>query len=366
MAYHLLLEFLGEIGVALYEILYDAVHLYGKFPLLALFLFGKPYAALLAQELHGFGIVVAALLAVLECPRQRLFIGLVVVYALLHAAEYLHLIDGFDAQAEVFLHELLVYDGAAYAHAHGAYLQIALAAHGGSRNGRPAEAQQLFLYVLRYLGDLIRVLYLMAVYTEGWKPLLGVGGEYGGEVYGAGALCAVKAPYALYRHGIHIHGLGAVAPAGRDGEGYGYAFSAELFGAGGGFRHAADGGIGYDHLYMVAVGVVKVILEELFHSLRHGHYLALKALAQLHGASAAVDNGTDAYDRIAAYVTILCHIFFLLENCTLRHCRGHEFGSRGRIYLITHNAINMYFLYYQLGLEHGHAGRDCASVQPFY
>ena len=117
---------------------------------------------------------------------------------------------------------------------------------------------------------------------------------------------------------------------------------------------------------MVAVGVVKVILEELFRSLRHGHYLALKALSQLHGASAAVDNGTDAYDRIAAYVTILCHIFFLLENCTLRHCRGHEFGSRGRIYLITHNAINMYFLYYQLGLEHGHAGRDCASVQPFY
>ena len=91
--------------------------------LLALFLFGKPYAALLAQELHGFGIVVAALLAVLECPRQRL---VVVVYALLHAAEYLHLIDGFDAQAEVFLHELLVYDGAAYAHAHGAYLQIGL------------------------------------------------------------------------------------------------------------------------------------------------------------------------------------------------------------------------------------------------
>ncbi len=175
VAYHLLLEFLGEIGVALYEILYDAVHLYGKFPLLALFLIGKPYAALLAQELHGFGIVVAALLAVLECPRQRFFIGLVVVYALLHAAEYLHLIDGFDAQAEVFLHELLVYDGAAYAHAHGAYLQIALAAHGGSRNGRPAEAQQLFLYVLRYLGDLIRVLYLMAVYAEGWKPLLGVG-----------------------------------------------------------------------------------------------------------------------------------------------------------------------------------------------
>ena len=183
----------------------------------------------------------------------------------------------------------------------------------------------------------------MAVYAEGRKPLLGVGGEYGGEVYGAGALCAVKAPYALYRHGIHIHGLGAVAPAGRDGEGYGYAFSAELFGAGGGFRYAADGGIGYDHLYMVAVGVVKVILEKLFRSLRHGHYLALKALAQLHGASAAVDNGTDAYDRIAAYVTILCHIFFLLENCTLRHCRGHEFDSRGRIYLITHNAINIYF-----------------------
>ena len=172
--------------------------------------------------------------------------------------------------------------------------------------------REYFLYVLRYLGDLIRVLYLVAVNAEGRKPLLGMGGKYGGEVYGAGALCAVKAPYALYRHGIHIHGFGAVAPAGSDGEGYGHAFSAELFGAGSGFRHAADGGIGYDHLYMVAVGVVKGILEELFRSLRHGHYLTLKALTQLHGASAAVDDGTDANDWIAAYVAILCHSKFLL------------------------------------------------------
>ena len=74
VTYHLLLEFLGEIGVSLYEILYDAVHFYGKFPLPALFLVGKPYAALLTQKLHGFRIVVTALLAVLERPRQSLFI----------------------------------------------------------------------------------------------------------------------------------------------------------------------------------------------------------------------------------------------------------------------------------------------------
>lgn len=58
----------------MYEILYDAVHFYGKFPLPALFLVGKPYAALLTQKLHGFRIVVTALLAVLERPRQSLFI----------------------------------------------------------------------------------------------------------------------------------------------------------------------------------------------------------------------------------------------------------------------------------------------------
>ena len=74
VTYHLLPEFLGEIGVSLYEILYDAVHFYGKFPLPALFLVGKPYAALLTQKLHGFRIVVTALLAVLERPRQSLFI----------------------------------------------------------------------------------------------------------------------------------------------------------------------------------------------------------------------------------------------------------------------------------------------------
>ena len=47
---------------------------------------------------------------------------------------------------------------------------------------------------------------------------------------------------------IHVHGLGAIAPAGRDGERDANAFSFELLGAARGLGHAADSRIGDDAL----------------------------------------------------------------------------------------------------------------------
>ena len=304
----LLLKACGQVLVALDQVLDDAVHLDREFPLLFLFLGGELDAALFAEEVDVLGVVVAAFLAVRLRPGQGLFIGLVVVDALFHAAQDLDLVDGLDAQAQIFLHEVLIHDGAADAHGDGADLQIALAAHRGRRDGRPAEAQELFLHVVGDLGDLIAVLHLMAVDAEGGQPLLRVSRQNGGEVHRARTLGAVEAPDALDGHGIHVHGLGAVAPAGGDGQGDGDALALELLRAGGGFRHAADGRIGHDDLHVLAVGVIEIFLEQFFCGLGHGHDLVFQALTQLHGAAAAVDDGADADHGVFADVTILCHL----------------------------------------------------------
>ena len=307
----------GEILVALDQILDDAVHLDRELPLLLFFFLCKLDAALFAEEFHGFGVVVAAFLAVRLRPCQRLFIRLMVVDALLHAAEDLDLVNGLDAQTQIFLHELLVDDGAADAHAHGTDLEVALAAHRGGSDGRAAEAQKLFLHVVGNFGDLIAVLHLMAVDAEGGQTLLCVGRQNRGQIHSARTLGAVEAPDALDGHGIHVHRLGAVAPAGGDGQRDGNALALELFCAGGRFGHAADGGVCHDDLDMLAVGVIQVFLKQLLCSLGHGHDLIFQTLAQLHGAASAVDDGTDANDGIFADVTILFH---KNSSCILLPC----------------------------------------------
>ena len=230
-----------------------------------------------------------------------------VIDALGHAADDLHLVHGFHPHAQVVLNKILVDDGAADAHAHGADLEIALAPHGGHGHGGPAEAEQLLPYVGGDVGDLVQILHLMAVDAEGGQALLGVGGQHGGQIHRAGALGAVEAPHALDGHGVHVHGLGAVAPAGGDGEGDIHIFLLELGGAGGGLGHPADGGVGNDHLHRLAVAVENVLLKQLLGGLGHGHGLVLQGLPDLQGAAAAVDGGTDADDGILADVPVLCH-----------------------------------------------------------
>ena len=147
----------------------------------------------------------------------------------------------------------------------------------------------------------------MAVDAKRGQPLLCVGCQNGGQIHSARTLGAVEAPDTLDGHGVHVHRLGAVAPAGSDGQCDGDALALELLGAGGRFRHAANGGVSHDDLHRLAVGVVQIILKQLLCGLGHGHDLIFQTLAQLHRAAAAIDNGADADHGIFADITILCH-----------------------------------------------------------
>ena len=152
----------------------------------------------------------------------------------------------------------------------------------------------------------------MAVDAEGRQALLGVGRQNRGQIHSARPLGAVEAPDALDGHGVHIHRLGAVAPAGGNGQGDGDALALEFLGAGSGFRHAADGGVSHDDLHRLAVGIVQIFLKQLLRGLGHGHDLIFQTLAQLHRAAAAINDGADADYGVFADVTILCHSKFLL------------------------------------------------------
>ena len=183
----------------------------------------------------------------------------------------------------------------------------------GSMMEPPSEPEELFLYVVRD-GGVVRVLNLVAVNAEGRQALLGVGGENGGQIDRAGTLRAVEAPDRLDGVRIGVHGLGAVAPAGRHGEGDVHAGFAELVGTGGGFAHAPDGGVRDDDLDGFAVGVAEVLLEELRRGFRHVHGLILKGFAYLQGAAPSVDGGADADDRIVADESGFCHNISVLSE----------------------------------------------------
>ena len=148
----------------------------------------------------------------------------------------------------------------------------------------------------------------MAVDAEGRQALLGVGGQHGGQVHRAGALGAVEAPDGLDGVAVHVHGLGAVAPAGGHGQGDGDALVAELLLAGGGLGHAANGGVGDDDLHGLAVGVAQVLLKQPGGGLGHVHGLILQPLAHLQRAATTVDGGADADHRIAAEISVLSHM----------------------------------------------------------
>ena len=297
VAHGLFLVALGQVLVAVHQILDDQVHLQGELPVLVL---------LLAALLELGGVLVKALDDVLVGPGLELLVLGLVVDALGHAADDFHLVHGLDAHAQVVLDELGIDDGAADAHADGTDLQVALAAHGGHGHGCAGEAEQLLLDVGGD-GGVVRVLNLMAVDAEGRQALLGMGGQNGGQIYRAGALGAVEAPHALDGVAVHVHGLGAIAPAGGHGQGDGHAIVAELFLAGGGLGHAADGGVRDDDLHGLTVGVAQVFFKELLGGQGHVHGLLLQAFAHLQHAAAAVDGGANADDRIGTQVSVLCH-----------------------------------------------------------
>ena len=139
--------------------------------------------------------------------------------------------------------------------------------------------------------------------------------KHGRQVNRAGALRSVKAPYALYGVGIHVHSLCAVAPARRNGKCYRNALALELCVNPCGLADTSDRGLSNYYLYGLAVGVAQILLEKLLCSARHVHRLLLERLTNLERTAASVDRRTDTDNRIVADNSF-CH------NILLRRTRG--------------------------------------------
>ena len=239
----LLLASLRETVASLHQVADDQHHLDDELPVAVL---------LLSRSLQLRRIFVKALDAPLARPFESSFVFLVIVNALGHTADDLDLVDRLDTHTEIVLNEARIDDRAADAHADRADLQIRLPSHLGDRQSRTAKAQELFAHVTRDLGR-VGILHVVAVDAKGGQTLLRMGGKHRSEVYGAGALGSVKAPDRLDRLGVHIHRLGAVAPAGRDGQGDGNALFSELLLAGRALTDPSDRRIGDHDLDRLAV-----------------------------------------------------------------------------------------------------------------
>src|SRR5699024_11198988 len=188
-------------------------------------------------------VAVEAFPAVGANPGQGLVVLLVVVDFQSDAADDLGQVAPLRPDAEVFLEHLGAAVAAHDAHGNAAQVDVGLVLHPAHRHGTPGKAQDLFLYVG---GDLavVGVLHIMAVDGEGGQAFLSVGGQHRGQIHRAGALGAVEAPDCLDGVGVHVKGLGPVAPAGGDGEGSHHVLGRELVLAGSCLGAAADGGIG--------------------------------------------------------------------------------------------------------------------------
>ena len=223
-------EFLSQLLIAAHQVFDDHVHFDRELPLLVLHLAGF---------LDPVGILVKAFPAFFFGPGEGSLILFFVVDSLTHAADDFHLIYGFDAHAEVRLDEILVDDGTADSHGDRSDLQIGSSSQRGHRHCSAAESKQHLSHIV---GDLFRVrfLHFMPVHAESRKALLRMGCQHRSKVDRARALGGVQAPDAFDCGGIHIHGLGAVAPAGRNRQGNIHAFSLEFFSAGRAFTDASD------------------------------------------------------------------------------------------------------------------------------
>ena len=102
----------------------------------------------------------------------------------------------------------------------------------------------------------------------------------------------LKPQTALGMQRVHVHRLGAVAPAGRHGERDAHAFAGELLGGAGGLGHAADAGVGDHALDRQPVGWRRFCADELGDGLGHAHRLPFERFA--HALAPAVDGRTDA------------------------------------------------------------------------
>ena len=241
------------------------------------------------------------------CPSESFLIVLFVVDAFFHAAKDLNLVNGFHTHTEVAFHHILIHDGACDTHALRTDLEIGFALHGSNRNSGTTEAKELFFYVFGDLGNLVAVLNLMTVDTECGKTLLCMTCKNGCKVNRAGTFGAVKAPNGFDGGGVHIHGFGAIAPAGCYGKSNGYAFFFEFVCTSGSFGNTTDRCISHNDLYVFTVGIVEIIFKELFCCVCHCPYLSFERFAEHHRTTASVNNRANTDYGIIANVSVLCH-----------------------------------------------------------
>ena len=99
--------------------------------------------------------------------------------------------------------------------------------------------------------------------------------------------------------GIHVHGLGAIAPAGGDGDGRADTLALEFLSTGCTLADTSDGGVADDALHLRAVAITQVLLNQVIHCLGQIHGLLLQPFADT--ALATVYGRADTDFRIVLF-----------------------------------------------------------------
>ena len=288
---------LGELGIAVQDVVADERLLDDELPVLV----GRDDLGFrddLRQVLAG--VAVEALLTIGLDPFERLLILVMVVDLQRDAADDLGHVDPLGADAQIFLEKVGVAVGAGDAHRDAAEVDVRLVPHEPHRDGAAREPQQLLRHVRRDRG-VVGVLHVVAVDRKDGQIPLRVGGHGRREVDRAGALGAVEAPDRLDGQRVEVHRLAAVAPAGGYRQGRHDVFGGELLGHLGRLRAAADRRAADDALDRGAVGICKVLRDQLRRRVSHAHRLVFEALAD--AAPPAVDDRPDANFRITHEMT---------------------------------------------------------------
>ena len=241
--------------VAVHEVLHDDHHLDDEFPVGILLL------TCLGLALAVGDVLALVAHAMLAGPCHSLLVLLGVVDALGHAADDFGEVNAFVAHTEIFLEEVGIDDTSGDAHTCRTHRQIRLAAHCSHSLGGTCKAQNLLSNV-GWDRVVLKVLDVVSVDAESRQALLGVCGEHGSKVYSTRALGSVESPNSLRPMRVHVHSLGAIAPARSNGDSRTDALALELLGTGSTLADAADSGVGDNALNGRTVAVAQVLTNK--------------------------------------------------------------------------------------------------------
>ena len=292
----LLLEsHLAELRIAVHKIHHDDGHLHHELPVLVLLLTGL---------LLTLRVLVPALVrhTVFLDPCHSLLELLRIVYSKIHTPQDLDLIDAFVPHSQIFLEEVGVHDGAGDAHCHASDRKVGLPSHLSHRDSATGETENLLGHILRD-RVVLKILDIVAVDSESRKALLGVRGKYCRKINRSRTLRAVESPDSLRPVRIHIHSLGAVAPAGCHGDRSADSLTLEFLGAGCALSHTADRTVSDDTLHRSAVCISQIRGNEGSDIGRKGHCLFLKTFT--YTALTAIYGRTDSYFRMLHNIGVL-------------------------------------------------------------